>query len=238
MNEIIGIIMIAIIALPVKIWIDKKRYIKQLDKREGLSLSSNEIYDVCKSYIKDGERHLKEYTNGKKIYTIWDPSTKKPNASAGLPFLIVFTGDWSFLADNSEASKAYLYSTIGHELAHKDHEPSYSCSNRTCNLKNHVREVRADFCGIAFAMKYFKDRDFIIKSKFKYRTNIDDKEKKTDHPSNTLRKYCLENHKEFNKVVIEDIVKAKEYCDLRSKEYIDDLEQKCYKGRFFYKGSF
>lgn len=214
----------------------------QLEKREGLSASPNEIYDICRSCIKDGEKRVNEYAKGKRLFTIWNASTRKPNASAGLPFLIVFTGDWSFLADKSDASKAYLYSTIGHELAHKDNEPHYSCRKQSHNLKNHVREMRADFCGIAFALNYFKDRDFIIHSKFKYRTNMDDDLKKTDHPSNMLRKKCLEKHKHFGKAVIEDMVKAEEYCDInditKSSEYIDKLEKECYMGRIFRKGTF
>lgn len=234
-------ILIIICIFPMKFWLDKKRYLKQLQKHNNSSFSSKDVYNICKSRIKEGEVKLNEYAKCKIIRVIWDPSQNPPNASATFPFLIVLTGDWSFLADFSLASKAYLYSVLGHELAHKDKEPSYSFRKSTHNLKNHVREIRADFCGLSFAMNFFDDRNFIIQSKYKHKTNADNNNK-TDHPSHKLRKMCLESHEKFNRSVIEDIVRAKEYCDIneqtKSADYIDWLEKECYKGVIFRKGIF
>ena len=57
-----------------------------------------------------------------------------------------------------------------------------------------------------------------------------------------MRKACLEKHKRFSIDVIKDIIEAKEYCDIGDKtispEYINILEQKCYRGKIFRKGTF
>lgn len=234
-------ILIIIVMFPLKFWIDKKRFLKQKQHDYNSSISPSDAYTICKSRIREAEFELNKYAKRKKLRVIWDPSLKPPNASATFPFLIVFTGDWSFLADSSLSSKAYLYSTLGHELAHKDNEPSYSFRKSTHNLKNHVREIRADFCGLSFAMNYFEDRSFVIQSKYIYKTNADN-DRKTDHPSHKLRKMCLESHKQFSRAVIEDIVRAEEYCDIsdqtKSSDYIDWLEKECYKGFIFRKGTF
>ena len=240
MSDLIAVMIMAIIALPLKFYIDKCRYLKKLHEIKGIE--SEQVYKDCKSQIKEVEIAVNQFAKSKKIHIIWVPSFKKLNASAGMPFLIVLTGDWSFLADKSKSALAYLYSTIGHELSHKDKEPCYSCSKFSHNLKNHVRETRADFCGVAFAMNFFEDRDFIIQNKFAYGLSNDNKDKKTDHPSNALRKACLEKHKRFSIDVIKDIIEAKEYCDIGDKtisaEYINILEQKCYRGKIFRKGTF
>ena len=240
--ESIMVTILLMIIIFSKLCIDKKTYLKHLQKKNfsEQSLSSDKIFDICKARIKEGERLLCEYS-GKRIHIVWAPSSKKPNASASIPFMIIFTGDWSFLADKKDASKAYLLHTIGHELAHKDNEPVYSFRSFSCNMKNHVREMRADFCGLSFAMNYFNDRDLIIQSKYEYK-NIEHSYKKTDHPSDILRKKCMETYKRFSIAVIEEIVKAKEYSDVNertgSSEYIERLERKCYNGHIFREGTF
>ncbi len=240
--ELAYIIVMLCVFFPVKYWLDKRKYLKHLQEQHNhqFSLSPIEIYNICKSRIKEGELQLQKYAKNKTLHIVWDSTPKPPNASASIPFLIILTGDWSFLSDSSLDSKAYLYSTLGHELAHKDNEPLYSFRKSTHNLKNHVREIRADFCGLSFAMNFFDDRSFVIQSK--YKTHTTDINSKTDHPSHKLRRMCLESHEQFNRDVIEDIVKAEEYCDItpqtKSSNYIDWLEKECYKGLIFRKGTF
>lgn len=242
--ELAYIIIMLCMFFSVKYWIDKRKYLKHLQVQHDYqsSLPPIEIYNICKSKIKEGELQLNRFAKNKTLRIIWDPTPKPPNASASFPFLIILTGDWSFLADSSLDSKAYLYSTLGHELAHKDNEPLYSFHKSTHNLKNHVREIRADFCGLSFAMNYFEDRNFIIQSKYKYKVNKDNCNTKTDHPSHKVRKQCMEKFDCFSRAVIEYIINQKEYCDINEKtnsvEYIGKLEEACYKGRIFRKGSF
>ena len=160
--ELIWVLIFTILLFSIMYFIEKKSFIKQLPK-DFPNMSSTEIIDTCKRNIKECETHLRQYANNKLLFVKWIPGSKSPNASATIPFLIILSGDWSLLVDSSPSSRAYLYATLGHELAHKDHEPMYSLSKCTHNLKNHVREIRADFCGIAFAMNYFDNRDYIRK---------------------------------------------------------------------------
>lgn len=239
--NLICFLIITIILFSIMHFIDKRSFIKQIRKKYP-DISPTEVINACKGNIKKGETHLRGFANNKLLFVKWVPSSKSPNASASIPFLIILSGDWSFLADSSPSSKAYLYVTLGHELAHKDHEPIYSLCKFTHNLKNHVREIRADFCGIAFAMNYFDNRDYIIQSRFKFKANHISPDKKTDHPSNRFRKECLKKNRQFSRDVIEEIVSEEEYCDInantKSKEYIDKLERACYKGKIYHKGSF
>lgn len=242
--ELIKIIIFSCAFFFVKYCIDKYIFLRHLHSQHDLqsTLSHFDIFKNCKSLIKEGEIQLNKYAKNKKIRIVWDPTPKPPNASASIPFLIILTGDWSFLADSSPDSKAYLYSTLGHELAHKDKEPIYSFCEFSHNLKNHVREIRADFCGLSFAMNYFEDRNFIIQSKYKYKVINTNNNVKTDHPSHEVRKQCMEKFDHFSREVIEYIVNAKEYCDInettQSEEYIDKLEKACYKGKIFLKDHF
>lgn len=200
-----------------------------------------QIIDKCKTEINQCQHDLREFSGNTKIkivYLRWRQTYKKINAYALLPGCICLSGDWLHLASPdsviSKNARAALYSVVGHELGHKDHEPMFSLNK----FKNHIREIRCDFCGVKFATTYGYARDEAIYARYIYDgeniTSPDVTEKLT-HPSSQTRLYCLNNYPKFCTEIIDYIVNKELYFNER---VIQNLYKSVFRGKIFTKDDF
>lgn len=147
---------------------------------------------------------------------------------------IELRGYWSdLLSTNAETAykaRIALYYVIGHELGHMDNEPSKIIPSNCVewfirallalirkDFRSQIRELRADYCGIIFAMQSIEgltdsNRIQVIEDCFDYEISKLGKNKdKGDsmHPSFQKRKEILKSHTFFNVQLIQDL--SKEY---------------------------
>lgn len=109
--------------------------------------------------------------------------------------------------------------TIGHELGHADNEPRILAPFPS-TFRNHIREIRADYCGLVFAIRYLKKyhpdivitREQLVKLRYDYSVeHTEPKYREADftHPSLLKRYEVLSNNPVFNEKLIRDL--SKEY---------------------------
>lgn len=141
---------------------------------------------------------------------------------------IELKGDWSdLLSDDkqiSEAAKMTLFYTIGHELGHLDQEPSILYPDnsiiRLCSalvvkdFRSQIREIRADFCGVLFALNALNNlssintdnRQYIIETVFNYEIKKHGKDKESStHPSFSKRELILTENLTFDQALVESL---------------------------------
>ena len=128
------------------------------------------VYDKIEKCQEMLDKFLQKNNAVKRYKIKWIPSNNAPNAHAASCKKIILTGDWSFLEndviciDNKKYETLdYLYLTVGHELGHKDSELFPSIFT---NIQNYIREIRADFCGIEFAVFCQVERKLAIETKY------------------------------------------------------------------------
>lgn len=116
-------------------------------------------------------------------------------------------------------TQLFLLTTIGHELGHADNEPRILAPLPSM-FRNHIREIRADYCGILFARRYLdKYHPSIVKTreelvKLRYDLSVEQTEPKFceadfTHPSLLKRYEILSNNPVFNEKLIKAL--SKEY---------------------------
>lgn len=140
---------------------------------------------------------------------------------------IELTGDWSDLLseDNviSKEAKVTLYYVIGHELGHLDQEPDVCCAKSLFlkakyflsalvrkDFRCQIRELRADYCGVIFALKALKnlniDRQYVVDTSFNYEIKKCKKDKGDSmHLPFFERKRILTENPIFNKELVETL---------------------------------
>ena len=131
-------------------------------------------------------------------------------------------GDWSELEHTDQGivldTKLYLLTTIGHELGHADSEP-HILAPLPSKFRNHIREIRADYCGLIFAMRYLSKyhpdilttREELVKLRYDFsvkHTNPKYREANFTHPSLLKRYMILSNNPVFNEELIRNLSKG------------------------------
>ena len=184
--------------------------------------------DVVCTKISDCQKLLNNFLQEKelkkKYRIIWENQRNKekkkaPNAHAAAFGRIVLTGDWTILNEESININGiqyrtidYLYLTVGHELGHKDSEPFVCLFS---NIQNYIREVRADFCGIQFAVYCGVERKVAIDTKYhlseyydkEYNASLSSINRYLDgHPSNLERKHYLDISDTFSENVVDAVI--------------------------------
>lgn len=218
-NVVIIIISVALIILSMYLIFEKHLIFKYKIRYRKTIKNAKRIIENCN-----------KKTNGlcnKKIivcYPFFNRRNKYANASAFLFPFIILKNDWTFLCEDNEESISYLFLTIGHEIAHKDKEPGHISKNKKDRyFTQHVREIRADFYGVDFAVLCGFDRKTVINSKVKIEEKFNDAEafnKYSDHPTAQLRYECLKEFSSFKPETIKYIAKEEHYTNQKVIEYL------------------
>lgn len=197
--------------------------------------------------IKDTKLNIKKYNtlvnelrnqNKMKHIFILYPSlnriNKYANATAVFFPFILLKNDWTFLHEEKKLFAAYFFLTIGHEMAHKDKEPTCVCNKRNDRyFVQHIREIRADFYGVKFATLCGYERKIVIDSKKKIELDFKGAKsfnKYSDHPTAQLRYKCLEEFSCFSPETIRYIAKEESY---KNEEVIEQLCLSAFNNDFF-----
>ena len=204
----------------------KKHVWNYLNNDTKKRYTSNELLEKIEEQLYYVRSKLPPSFSDLVIYYIPD---KIKNGNATLKGIIIVKGDWTDLInENKEIANnklQELYMLIGHELGHKDNEPRCSLFSK---FQNHVREVRADYCGLFFAKYYGFKSDDIISIRFPDNAPVG-KDCLT-HPSASHRKYYLTfngTNKAFSEEVIDEIAKTLNY---KNNKKIKKLKKESFRG--------
>ncbi len=180
---------------------------------------------------------LRDQNKMKHIFVLYPPLNRRnkyANATAVLFPFILLKNDWTFLRKENELSIPYFLLTIGHEMAHKDKEPTCVCNKRNDRFfLQHIREIRADFYGVKFATLCGYERKIVIDSKKKIESEFKGAEsfnEYSDHPTAQLRYECLEKYSCFSPETIRYIAQKESY---KNEEVIEQLCLCAFNNEFF-----
>lgn len=192
--------------------------------------------------IKQIEGRLLEFY-GKKIPIFFKLNKEAPNGRSFKWFMkfISIYGNWFEIEspDKEVALQARLalLMDVGHELGHIDHEPRI-LAPLPSKFRNHIREIRADYCAIEFTMWYLEKYEIALKidrvqlieirrNFLKRHTKAKFQGESSTHPSIDYRCNILLEHSEFNESLIREI--GKKYCATSKK--VDNLCSESFVGR-------
>lgn len=164
------------------------------DKKE--IYSSNELLEKIEKIIIQHQEALPSvFKHICLFYLPYESGCKKgqgtaKNGNALIKNVIIIKGDWTDLVFNNvgytRSLNPELLMLIGHEIGHKDFEP---LRFPFLPFQNHIREVRADKCGLLLSIHMGIDEGTAIEAKFP-NPEINEKDHFT-HPSNYHRKEMI-----------------------------------------------
>lgn len=210
-----------------------KKYIwsKLTDDKKSI-YSSNDLLKKIENIIEQHQKALPSvFSHICLFYLPYDRSSEKnerttKNGNALIRNVIIIKGDWTDLVFNSSDSKSALnpelLMLIGHELGHKDSEP---LGFPFLRFQNHIREVRADKCGLLLSMHMGIDEAIAISAKFP-NLKTDEKDHFT-HPSDYHRKEMI------TKSISDAIDIIAERNRIKSSRIIEYYKRHSMKGHIF-----
>lgn len=217
--------------------------LRRLIKKEGHDFAS--VKRETKLWLEEFECFTEKF-NYKLVYL-----TKSAGSIGGTALygkFILIQGDWykCRFKDKKNIWKTAMYTTICHELGHKDNEPKgyVLAFNKYRRFTNHCREVRADlyskYCLINI-LDYSKEdiiAAFELKSSESYFKNKDE----DSHPSWNTRINIISRYDGFNEDVIKEIAgklkvseSSKHYIDMINWYQTHDKIRKDFKYNFYVK---